>query len=195
MAEPSMSELAALIHTLTTKVDGIQAEVASVNTTVAGVQAKVDGLQRGASSSGASGATPGSDEHHSDRPPRFQKMYFPKFDGKSAPLAFINRCESFFHQQRIIDEEQVWMALYNLQDAAQLWYIQVQREEGTSSWRRFIELLNLHFGPILSATWPPTSVPAPSSNTRSALRPVFPAPATSPSARRCSYSRRAFNHP
>jgi hypothetical protein len=147
MAEPVMSEIATLIRTLTTKVDDLQAEVASVKTTVAGVETKVDGIQRGASSSGPSGAPLGSSEHN--RPLRFQKMDFLKFDGKSDPLAFINRCESFFHQLRIIEEEQVWMASYNLQDAAQLWYIQVQHEEGTSSWRRFVELLSLRFGPPL----------------------------------------------
>jgi hypothetical protein len=45
-----------------------------------------------------------SGEHHSVRPPRFQKMDFPKFDGKFDPLTFINRCESYF-QQRITTEE------------------------------------------------------------------------------------------
>jgi hypothetical protein len=50
---------------------------------------------------------------------------FPKFDGKSDPLAFLNRCESYFHQQRIATEEQVWMASYNLEGGAQMWYIQV----------------------------------------------------------------------
>jgi hypothetical protein len=28
-----------------------------------------------------------------------------------------------------------------------MWFIQVQQEEGTPSWCRFFELLNLHFGP------------------------------------------------
>jgi hypothetical protein len=79
--------------------------------------------------------------------PRFQKLDFPKYDGKSDPLAFINRCESYFHQQRIAAEEQVWMASYNLEGGAQMWFIQVQSEEGTPSWRRFSELLNLRFGP------------------------------------------------
>ena len=55
-------------------------------------------------------------EHHNDRPPRFQKMDFPRYDGKTDPLIFINRCESFFHQQRIMEEERVWMASYNLED-------------------------------------------------------------------------------
>jgi hypothetical protein len=41
------------------------------------------------------------------------------------------------------------MASFNLQDAAQLWYIQIQREEGTPHWRRFTKLLNLRFGPPL----------------------------------------------
>jgi len=88
-------------------------------------------------------------EHHTDRPPRFQKMDFPRYDGKSDPLIFINRCESYFHQQRIMEEEKVWMASYNLEEGAQMWYIQGQLDEGTPSWRRFTDLLNLHYGPPL----------------------------------------------
>ena len=68
----------------------------------------------------ASGNSFTSGEHYQDRPPRFQKLDFPKYDGKSDPLIFINRCESYFRQQRIIPEEQVWMASYNMEDAAQL---------------------------------------------------------------------------
>jgi hypothetical protein len=76
-------------------------------------------------------------------------MDFPKFDGKSTPLAFINRCESYFHQQRIAEEEKVWMASYNLEAGAQLWFMQIQRDEGTPSWRCSTELLNTRFGPPL----------------------------------------------
>ena len=43
------------------------------------------------------------------------------------------------------------MASYNLEGTAQLWYMQVQRGEGTPPWRRFTELLNLRFGPPLRA--------------------------------------------
>lgn len=39
------------------------------------------------------------------------------------------------------------MASYNLEGGAQIWFIQVQSEEGTPSWHRFSEPLNLHFGP------------------------------------------------
>jgi hypothetical protein len=74
-------------------------------------------------------------------------MDFPRYDGKSDPLIFINRCESYFHQQRIM--EKVWMASYNLEDGAQLWYYQVQQDEGTPSWRHFKELLHLCYGPLL----------------------------------------------
>ena len=43
--------------------------------------------------------------HHEDRPPKFHKLDFPKFDGKSDPLLFINKCESYFLQQRIIEKK------------------------------------------------------------------------------------------
>jgi len=100
----------------------------------------------------SSGSKPGSGEHHNDRPPKFQKMDFPRYDGKTDPLIFLNRCESYFHQQRIMEEEMVWMASYNLEEGAQMWYMQVQQDEGTPSWRRFTELLNLRYGqPLRSA--------------------------------------------
>jgi hypothetical protein len=44
------------------------------------------------------------------------------------------------------------MASYHLEDVAQLWYIQLQEDEGTPRWRRFKDLLHLRFGsPIRSA--------------------------------------------
>jgi hypothetical protein len=87
-----------------------------------------------------------------DRPPRFQKLDFPHYDGKIDPMLFINKCESYFRQQRTMTEERVWMVSYNLEDVAQLWYIQLQEDEGTPSWGRFKELLHLRFGPpLLSA--------------------------------------------
>ncbi|XP_066396186.1 uncharacterized protein [Miscanthus floridulus] len=103
-------------------------------------------------SSSASGARPGTGEHHQDRPPKHWWPDFLHYDGKSDPLVFINRCESFFTQQRIIPEERMWMASYNLTDGAQMWYMQVQADEGAPSWMRFKELLNLRYGsPLRSA--------------------------------------------
>lgn len=136
MAEPTLAVLAAMIKQLATNVEPLQS--------------KVDGLQQERTSASLSGTRAlVTDDHHNDRPPRFQKMNFPKFDGKSDPLAFINRYKSFFHHQRITEEEKVWMVSYNLEGGAQLWYMQVQRDEGTPPWCRFTELLNLRFGPPL----------------------------------------------
>jgi hypothetical protein len=108
MAEPSNADLAKLIETLTGNISTLQADVESLKTD-----------KDKSSSSNNDG------QHHTDRPPKFQKLDFPKYDGKSDPLIFINRCESYFHQQRIIEEEKVWMASYNLEDGAQMWYIPV----------------------------------------------------------------------
>jgi hypothetical protein len=66
------------------------------------------------------------------------------------PLGFINRCKSYFLQQRIMEEEKVRMASYNLEGGAQMWYIQVQTDEGTTSWRWFKELLNLCYDPLFA---------------------------------------------
>jgi hypothetical protein len=55
-----------------------------------------------------------------DRPPRFQKLDFPRYDDKTNPMLFINKCESYFRQQRTMMEKRVWMASYNLEDVAQL---------------------------------------------------------------------------
>jgi hypothetical protein len=46
-------------------------------------------------------------------------------------------------------EEKVWMASYNMDDVAQLWFLQLQEDEGTPPWGPFKELLNLRFGPAL----------------------------------------------
>jgi len=138
MAEPSNADIAKMMSELTKSMATMQQQILALQ------QAQPP---PSTSQSGTRGF--GFGEHTGDRPPRFQKLDFPKFDGKSDPLAFINRCESYFVQQRIAAEEQVWMASYNLEGSAQMWYIQVQQSEGTPSWRRFTELLNLRFGPPL----------------------------------------------
>jgi hypothetical protein len=46
-----------------------------------------------------------------------------------------------------MEEEKVWIALYHLIDDAHLWYMQLEMEEGTPSWKCFAELINLCFGP------------------------------------------------
>ncbi|XP_066359602.1 uncharacterized protein [Miscanthus floridulus] len=142
-----MSDPNALQTTLNALAASLKSLQASVEANSLAIQHLHDTRHPPSSSSSVDKSASG--EHHQDRPPRFQKLDFPKYDGKSDPLIFINRCESYFRQQRIIPEEQVWMASYNMDDAAHLWFMQIQQEEGTPSWRRFTELLNLQFGPPL----------------------------------------------
>jgi len=132
---------------LKTTVESLATAVTALQGTVEANAKAIAALSSDRSSS--SGSKPGSGEHHNDRPPKFQKMDFPRYDGKSDPLIFLNRCDSYFHQQRIMEEEKVWLASYNLEDGTQLWYYQVQQDEGTPSWRHFKELLHLCYGPPL----------------------------------------------
>ena len=121
----------------------------ALSTDMAAMKAEMDTLKdrSSASDNGGSGRTDASRDL--DRPPKFQKLDFPRFDGKSDPLLFINKCESYFRQQRTMPEERVWMASYQLEGVAHLWFIQLQEDEGTPSWVRFKDLLNLRFGPAL----------------------------------------------
>jgi hypothetical protein len=73
---------------------------AAMKTLQATVEANSQAIVRLSSeprTSSSSSKAPAGGEHHQDRPPRFQKMDFPRYDGKSDPLIFINRCESYFH--------------------------------------------------------------------------------------------------
>ena len=115
---------------LKTTVESLAAAVKALQATAEANAKAILALSADRSSSSSKQPT---GEHHTDRPPRFQKMDFPRYDGKSDPLIFINRCESYFHQQWIMEEEKIWMASYNLEEGAQLWYIQVQMDEGTPS--------------------------------------------------------------
>ncbi|WVZ54253.1 hypothetical protein U9M48_005078 [Paspalum notatum var. saurae] len=105
--------------------------------------------EKSASSSDSSAGGRPEGPRDLDRPPKFQKLDFSRYDGKTDPMLFINKCESYFRQERTMAEERVWMASYNLEDVAQLWYIQLQEDEGTPPWGRFKDLLNLRFGPPL----------------------------------------------
>ena len=102
------SDLKATVESLAEVVKSLQATVEANAKAIASLA--VD------RSSSSGSKAPVSGEHHNDRPPKFQKMDFPRYDGKTDPLIFLNRCESYFHQQRIMEEERVWMASYNLEE-------------------------------------------------------------------------------
>ena len=155
-------------NTLQTTLETLAASLKSLQASVEANSLAIQCLDKAQqpSSSSSSGPRFGSGEHHQDRPPRFQQMDFPKYDGKSDPLAFINRCESYFLQQRIMEEEKVWMASSNFEAGAHLWYIRVQRDEGTPPWRRFTELLHLRFDP------PPAPAPPPPCHQHQGILPA-----------------------
>jgi hypothetical protein len=136
MAEPTLKDVIEMLQGFKTEMSTLKSEMAA--------------LKEQSGSSSHSGGGPRTEAGRDlDRPPRFQKLDFPRFDGKSDPLLFINKCESYFRQQRTLPEERVWMASYNLEDVAQLWFIQLQEDEGTPPWGRFRDLLHLRFGPAL----------------------------------------------
>jgi hypothetical protein len=135
-------DLKVTIEALTKHMETMQAAIQANATAIAAIST---------SSSSGSGPRPDSGDHHQDRPPKYWRPEFPRFDGKGDPLPFINKCESFFQQQRIMPEERVWMASYNLHDVAHLWYLQLEEDEGRPTWARFKDLLNVRFGPPLRA--------------------------------------------
>ena len=79
-----------------------------------------------------------------------------------------------------------------------MWYIQVQTDEGTPSWRRFTELLNLRYGPLSallpSSNWRIAVARAPSRSIRIASRRFFPVPVPWKRRKGCSCSRAGSFH-
>jgi hypothetical protein len=136
MSDPTIADVMEMLKSLTTEMKTMKADMAAMQ-------------EKSASSSDHDVGSRLEGPRDLDRPPRFRKLDFPRYDGKTDPMLFINKCESYFRQQRTMMEERVWMASYNLEDVAQLWYIQLQEDEGTPPWGRFKELLHLWFGPPL----------------------------------------------
>jgi hypothetical protein len=136
MSELSLADVVAMLKSVTTELKDLKADMAAMK-------------EKSESSSGSGTGGRQDEPRDLDRPPKFQKLEFPRYDGKTDPMLFVNKCESYFRQQRTMVEERVWMASYALEDVAQLWYDQLQEDEGTPPWGRFKELLNLRFGPPL----------------------------------------------
>jgi hypothetical protein len=134
MGDPTITDVMEMLKSLTTEMKTMKADMAAMQ-------------EKSASSSDRDVGGRLEGPRDLDRPPQFQKLDFPHYDGKTDPMLFINKCESYFRQQRTMTEERVWMTSYNLEDVAQLWYIQLQEDEGTPPWGRFKELLHLRFAP------------------------------------------------
>jgi hypothetical protein len=89
-------------------------------------------------------------DHHADLRNSFHqpKLNFPRYDGESDPLPWLNRCE-FFRRTRTMATEQVWMASLHMDGIAAEWYYALEREYVLLSWACFTEFVNLRFGPLI----------------------------------------------
>jgi len=137
MAEPSAADLMAAIKALTDDMATMKADMASLK------------KEKSESSAGGGGGDRRAEGQHPDYPPKHKKWDFPRFDGTTDPMLFLNKCDSYFRQHRTMAEERVWQASYHLDGVAQLWYTQLEEDSGTPTWARFKEFLNLRFGPPL----------------------------------------------
>jgi len=135
MAEPTIADLLQEIRHMSAELTSLKADMATMK----------------AKSSTADGS---ATHHHDgprdlDLPPRPKKWDFPRYDGTTDPLLFLNKFEAYFRHHRTMAEERVGMASYHLDDVAQTWYTQLLEDEGAPTWGRFKELVNLRFGPPL----------------------------------------------
>ena len=84
--------------------------------------------------------------------PRFHKLTFPTFDGKTDPLGWLNKCEQFFRGQHTRENTKVWLASFHLTDGTQQWYDMLERDAGgvhNIPWPTFRALCQQRFGPAL----------------------------------------------
>jgi len=77
-----MADANALQMTLDALAETLKSLQTTVEANSLAIQRLSDAQQQSSSSSGNQFAT---GEHHQDRPPRFQKLDFPHYDGKSDP--------------------------------------------------------------------------------------------------------------
>jgi hypothetical protein len=137
MAEPTLADLLAEMKTMSAELTTLKADMAS--------------MKEKSSTADSSEGRRSEGPRDPDLPPRPKKWDFPRYDGTTDPLLFLNKFESYFRHHRTMAEERVRMASYHLDDIAQLWYTQLLEDEGAPSWGRFKELMNLRFGPPLRA--------------------------------------------
>jgi hypothetical protein len=78
------------------------------------------------------------------------KLEFPKFDGSSDPLPWLNRYKRYFHVCRTPEYQRVPFAAFCLLDDAQLWFHRMELNGGWLTWPQFVRMVNACFGPSLT---------------------------------------------
>jgi hypothetical protein len=135
MADPTIADLLKEIKSLSAEITSLKADVAT--------------MKDKSSTAESSGTRRPDGARDTEPPPRPKRWDFPRFDGTTDPLLFLNKFEAYFRHHHTMAEERVGMASYHLDDVAQLWYSQLLEDDGAPTWGRFKELLNLRFGPPL----------------------------------------------
>jgi hypothetical protein len=120
MSEPTLADLLESLKTLTTEMTAVKADLAA--------------LKERLVSSGDSDNRRSEAPRNLDLPPRPKKWDFPRFDGTTDPLLFLNKFDSYFRHHRTMAEKRMGMASYHLDDVAQLWYTQLLEDEGAPTW-------------------------------------------------------------
>lgn len=99
MAEPTLADLLKEIKNMSVDITSLKADMATM---------------KDKASTAASTETRHPDGSRDlDLPPRPKKWDFPRYDGTTDPLLFLNKFEAYFRHHRTMAEERVGMASYH----------------------------------------------------------------------------------
>jgi hypothetical protein len=82
--------------------------------------------------------------------PTTHKLDFPKFNGTSDPLPWLNHCERYFLVRRTPEHQRVAFVVFYHLDDSQLWFHRLELNGGQPTWLQFVQLVNARFGPPLT---------------------------------------------
>lgn len=77
------------------------------------------------------------------------KPSFPKYNGETDPLPWLNKCDTYFCCMRTAEDEKVWQAVLHMDGVAAEWYYALEHDHSALTWQRFQEFVNLRSGPPL----------------------------------------------
>ena len=123
MAKPTLTDLFNEMKKVSAKISTLEADVAS--------------LKEKAPMAESSDTRRADNQRALEFHPKHRKWDFPHYDGTSDPMPFLHKCEAYFRQHLTMPEERVRMAAYHLDDAAQLWFIQLRQRQASTFLNNF----------------------------------------------------------